>query len=75
MAISWIMYYMTDCYMDIKPDFEKSVINFKWQEYCHCPPGSTKITVKWQGQLEISVQITQKCSNIITCQLSLFSAM
>ena len=31
------MYYMTDCYMGQKPDFEKSVINFKWQEYCHCP--------------------------------------
>jgi len=23
--------------MDPKPDFEKSVINFKCQEYCHCP--------------------------------------
>ena len=46
------MCYMTDCYMDLKLDFEKSVINFKWQECCHCPPvGQQKlllIAVKWQ---------------------------
>jgi len=30
---------MTDCYMGLKPDFAKSVINFKWPEYCHYPPG------------------------------------
>jgi len=34
------MYYMADCYKGLIPDLEKSVINFKRPEYCHCPGGA-----------------------------------
>jgi len=44
---------MTDYYMDLKPDFEKSVINFKWQECCHCPPGVNCISGSLAGILPL----------------------
>jgi len=50
--------------MGLKPDFEKSVINFKWQEYCHWPPG---VNCKWEEYYHCPIRdINANNSNVAT---------
>jgi len=51
-------YFITDCYMGLKPDFEKLVIIFKCRNIV-------------TAQLEISVQITQNVATNLSIKLVL----